>query len=76
MKPSFSYVGVGSSRLDAGVLAPAVDGRNVPLHIFGVEPHAPAAAEDAVVALHERRERGPGRFVESLDRVAVQAREM
>jgi hypothetical protein len=37
--------------------------------IFGMETHAPAAAEDSVVALHERRERLPRRLIKSLDRV-------
>ena len=36
---------------------------------LGMEAHAPAAAEDAVVALHQRGERRPGRLAESLDRV-------
>jgi SAM-dependent methyltransferase len=34
--------------------------------LSGVEAHAPAAAEDAVVALNQRGKRGPGRFVKSL----------
>jgi Protein of unknown function (DUF1214) len=33
--------------------------------IFGMEPHAPAPAKDALVALHQRGERGPRRLVES-----------
>jgi len=31
-----------------------------------VEAHAPAPAKDAVVALHQRGERGPRRLIESL----------
>ena len=34
--------------------------------LFGVEAHAPAAAKDTVVALHQRGERGPRRLIESL----------
>jgi len=34
---------------------------------FGVEAHAPAAAEDAAVGFHQRRERIPRRHVECLD---------
>jgi len=34
--------------------------------LFGVEGHAPAAAKDTVVALHQRGERGPRRLIESL----------
>ena len=36
---------------------------------LGVEAHAPAAAEHAVVALHQRGERVPRRLIEGLDRV-------
>src|SRR5262249_4610838 len=54
---------VSGSRANARELALAVDARGV-LAVVGVEPHAPAAAEDAVVALDERGEGGPGRFVE------------
>ena len=38
--------------------------------VIGVEAHAPAAAKDAVIALHQTGKRLPGRFIESLDRVA------
>src|SRR5215475_13684588 len=34
--------------------------------IIVMEAHAPAAAKDAVVALHQRGERGPRRLIESL----------
>jgi hypothetical protein len=34
-----------------------------------MEAHAPAAAEHAVVALHQRRERVPRRLVQRLDGV-------
>src|SRR5580658_8959927 len=34
--------------------------------LIGVEPHAPAAAENTVVPLHQRGERGPGRLIERL----------
>src|SRR6185437_3416783 len=40
--------------------------RRVGPGVFGVEPHAPAPAKDAIVALHQRGERGPRRLVESL----------
>ena len=40
--------------------------RRVGSRVFGVEPHAPAPAKDAIVALHQRGERGPRRLVESL----------
>src|SRR6516165_2343702 len=33
--------------------------------VIVVEAHAPAAAKDAVVAFHQRGERGPGRLIES-----------
>src|SRR6516165_11474566 len=33
--------------------------------VIVMEAHAPAAAKDAVVALHQRGERGPGRLIES-----------
>ena len=35
--------------------------------VLGVKPHAPAATEDAVVALHELGERGPRRLVQGSD---------
>src|SRR5215475_172476 len=34
--------------------------------VIVMEAHAPAAAKDAVVALHQRGERGPRRLIESL----------
>src|ERR1700759_3482183 len=40
--------------------------RRVGSRVFGVEPHAPAPAKDAIVVLHQRGERGPRRLVESL----------
>src|SRR4029077_313493 len=36
---------------------------------LGWKPMAPAAAEDTVVALHQRGERGPGRLIQRLDGV-------
>jgi len=52
------------------VLALAVLGRGgVLADTLGVEPHAPAPAEDPVVALHKRRERRPRRLIERLDGV-------
>ena len=48
----------------------AIEGRGGSLaDSLGVEPHAPAAAEYAVVAFDKRGEPGPRRLIERLDRV-------
>src|SRR5436309_1552212 len=52
------------------MLAPAVElPLRRPVTAFWVEGHASAAAEDAVVALHQCGEGRPGRFIERPDRV-------
>src|SRR6516164_9813630 len=52
---------------------PALLGRTVVLWVRSgvivMEAHAPAAAEDAVVALHQRGERGPRRLIQGSDGV-------
>jgi hypothetical protein len=61
---------MGRSCANAIKLPFAVKGRRGSLaDPLGVEPHAPAAAKDAVVALHQRGEGGPRRLIESLDGV-------
>src|SRR5215475_11816252 len=56
MRPAFSH--------------PALLGGAVVLRVRSgvivMEAHAPAAAKDAVVALHQRGERGPRRLIEGL----------
>jgi uncharacterized protein YdhG (YjbR/CyaY superfamily) len=47
---------------------PLALGRHRASTVF-VKPHAPAAPEDPVIALHQRRERRPGRLVQGFDRV-------
>jgi hypothetical protein len=61
---------MGRSRADTLELPLAVEsGRGLRADAGGVEAHAPAAAEDAVVALHESGEGIPCRLVERLDGV-------
>src|ERR1019366_2110311 len=43
---------------------------------LGMESHAPAAAKDAVVVLHQRGERRPRRFVERSDTVGGRSHEI
>lgn len=53
---------------DAGHLAVSLgNGLIVSSVVLGVKPHAPAATEDAVVALDEPGERGPRRLVQGSD---------
>jgi len=56
---------------DAVQLALAVEGccDGTLVGLFGMETHAPAAAEDSVVVLHERCESLPRRLVKSFDHV-------
>ena len=63
--------GMSGSGMDALLLALSVEVRSAPGNSLGMESHAPAAAEDSVVALDERRESGPGRLAKSLDLVWV-----
>src|SRR6185437_847711 len=61
--------GVCSAGPDELVLAVAVGLGRLPIDALGVEPHAPATAEDPVVPLDQIGERGPRRLVERFDRV-------
>jgi protein-S-isoprenylcysteine O-methyltransferase Ste14 len=60
---------VGGSGAHSPELALSVDLRCIPGNPLGMEANTPAAAEDSVVALDERRESRPGRLVESFDPV-------
>ena len=60
--------GMGRSCPNTSELPTAVHARRV-LGVVGVEAHAPASAEDPVVALDQRSERWPCRLVESPDLV-------
>ena len=65
------------SRTHAGQLAVTVQlRRGVLADALGMESHAPAAAEDAVVVLHQRGERRPRRLVERSDTVGGRCHEI
>jgi hypothetical protein len=59
---------VRGALLDALELVSAIELRRDLVRSLGVEPDAPATAEDAVVRLDERGERVPRALVERLDR--------
>jgi len=59
---------MGRTRPHPVVLALTVRGRVAPI-AFGMHSHAPATAEDSVVALHQLGEGRPGRIVKNADGV-------
>ncbi len=64
--------GMGRTRPHPVVLALTVRGRVTDI-AFGMHPHAPTAAEDTVIALHQLGEGRPRRIVEGADGVVGHA---